>query len=111
MGNSAGDELTSWANETSLLVGLLSITTGAHLAAVYLGGWADGLGIEVDWARDPVGLLASDCLVLVKGIHARPLAMTEAVLRRLGATPDQIDRERARVREELMPIDQDTSRV
>ena len=39
------------------------------------------------------------------------LAMTEAVLRRLGATPDQIDRERARVREELMPVDQDTSRV
>jgi monovalent cation:H+ antiporter-2, CPA2 family len=33
------------------------------------------------------------------------LAMTEAVLRRLGATPDQIDRERARVREELMPLD------
>ena len=30
------------------------------------------------------------------------LAMTEAVLRRLGATPDQIDRERARVREELI---------
>lgn len=29
------------------------------------------------------------------------LAMTEAVLRRLGATPDQIDRERARVRDEL----------
>jgi CPA2 family monovalent cation:H+ antiporter-2 len=29
------------------------------------------------------------------------LAMTEAVLRRLGATPDQIDRERARVRSEL----------
>lgn len=29
------------------------------------------------------------------------LAMTEAVLRRLGATPDQIDREHARVREEL----------
>jgi CPA2 family monovalent cation:H+ antiporter-2 len=30
------------------------------------------------------------------------LAMTEAVLRRLGATPDQIDRERARVRAELV---------
>ena len=29
------------------------------------------------------------------------LAMTEAVLQRLGATPDQIDRERARVRQEL----------
>jgi CPA2 family monovalent cation:H+ antiporter-2 len=38
------------------------------------------------------------------------LAMTEAVLRRLGATPDQIDRERARVREELMPLDSDTQR-
>jgi CPA2 family monovalent cation:H+ antiporter-2 len=36
------------------------------------------------------------------------LAMTEAVLRRLGATPDQIDRERARVREELMPVEQPT---
>ena len=35
------------------------------------------------------------------------MAMTEAVLRRLGATPDQIDRERARVREELMPLDHD----
>jgi CPA2 family monovalent cation:H+ antiporter-2 len=35
------------------------------------------------------------------------LAMTEAVLRRLGATPDQIDRERARVREELMPVDRE----
>jgi CPA2 family monovalent cation:H+ antiporter-2 len=39
------------------------------------------------------------------------LAMTEAVLRRLGATPDQIDRERARVREELMPLDSVTRRV
>jgi CPA2 family monovalent cation:H+ antiporter-2 len=35
------------------------------------------------------------------------LAMTEAVLRRLGATPDQIDRERVRVREELMPVDRE----
>ena len=37
------------------------------------------------------------------------LAMTEAVLRRLGATPDQIDRERARVREELMPADRESA--
>lgn len=33
------------------------------------------------------------------------LAMTEAVLRRLGATPDQIDRERQRVHGELLGID------
>ena len=39
------------------------------------------------------------------------LAMTEAVLRRLGATPDQIDRERARVREELMPAHSETRQV
>jgi CPA2 family monovalent cation:H+ antiporter-2 len=32
------------------------------------------------------------------------LAMTEAVLRRLGATPDQIDRERHRVRAELFGV-------
>ena len=32
------------------------------------------------------------------------LAMTEAVLRRLGATPDQIDRERDRVRAELFQV-------
>ena len=29
------------------------------------------------------------------------LALTEAILRRLGATPDQIDRERERVRIDL----------
>jgi CPA2 family monovalent cation:H+ antiporter-2 len=33
------------------------------------------------------------------------LAMTEAVLRRLGATPDQIDRERRRVHDELIGDD------
>jgi CPA2 family monovalent cation:H+ antiporter-2 len=32
------------------------------------------------------------------------LAMTEAVLRRLGATPDQIDRERDRVRRDLFGV-------
>ena len=35
------------------------------------------------------------------------LAMTEAVLRRLGATPDQIDRERQRVHGELIGPDQE----
>ena len=35
-GNNAGDELTSWWNATSIVVGLLAIATGAFLAAVYL---------------------------------------------------------------------------
>jgi cytochrome d ubiquinol oxidase subunit II len=35
-GNSAGDEFTSWWNTTSVVVGLLAVTTGAFMAAVYL---------------------------------------------------------------------------
>jgi len=37
VGNAAGDELTSWTGPTSILVGLLSVAAGAHLAAVFLG--------------------------------------------------------------------------
>jgi cytochrome d ubiquinol oxidase subunit II len=37
VGNATGDELTSWANETSIVVGLLAVATGAHMAAVFLG--------------------------------------------------------------------------
>src|SRR5262245_15720133 len=35
-GNSAGDELTSWWNPTSIVVGVLAVSVGAFLAAVYL---------------------------------------------------------------------------
>jgi cytochrome d ubiquinol oxidase subunit II len=35
-GNAAGDRLTSWANPTAVLVGLLAMALGAFLAAVYL---------------------------------------------------------------------------
>jgi len=46
VGNSAGDELTSWANATSVLVGVLAIATGAHVAAVFLGADARRAGEE-----------------------------------------------------------------
>ncbi|MCU0308962.1 MAG: cytochrome d ubiquinol oxidase subunit II [Thermoleophilia bacterium] len=36
VGNATGDLVTSWANPTSLMIGLIAIATGAHLAAVYL---------------------------------------------------------------------------
>ncbi|HKB01056.1 MAG TPA: AAA family ATPase [Gemmataceae bacterium] len=49
-----------------------------QLAALYRAGWADGLGVEVEEARGATGLAPSDRLLLVKGIHARPLARTEA---------------------------------
>jgi hypothetical protein len=35
------------------------------------------------------------------------LALTEAILRRLGATPEQIDREHARVHQELIGLEAD----
>jgi cytochrome d ubiquinol oxidase subunit II len=36
VGNAEGDLATSWLNETSIFIGVLSVVTGAYLAAVYL---------------------------------------------------------------------------
>jgi hypothetical protein len=48
-----------------------------RLAEWYDKHWGDGLGAEVDWVRAPAGLGPSDRLLVMKGIHARPLATTE----------------------------------
>jgi CPA2 family monovalent cation:H+ antiporter-2 len=53
------------------------------------------------YLRDVPVLTAAGAEQVFSGEGEVALALTEAVLRRLGATPDQIDRERARVREEL----------
>ncbi|HXV04159.1 MAG TPA: cytochrome d ubiquinol oxidase subunit II [Gaiellaceae bacterium] len=45
VGNAAGDELTSWLNPTSLLVGTLAVASGAYVAAVYLAGDAARAGL------------------------------------------------------------------
>jgi cytochrome bd ubiquinol oxidase subunit II len=45
VGNAAGDPLTSWVNPTSVLIGVLAIVSGAHLAAVYLAGDAGRVGV------------------------------------------------------------------
>jgi cytochrome d ubiquinol oxidase subunit II len=37
LGNAAGDEWSSWTGPVPILVGLLAVATGAHLAAVFLG--------------------------------------------------------------------------
>jgi cytochrome d ubiquinol oxidase subunit II len=37
VGNAAGDEWSSWTGPVPLLVGLVAVATGAHLAAVFLG--------------------------------------------------------------------------
>ena len=53
------------------------------------------------YLRDVPPLKAAGAEQVFAGEGEVALAMTEAVLRRLGATADQIDRERARVRKEL----------
>jgi cytochrome bd ubiquinol oxidase subunit II len=46
VGNAAGDEITSWLNATSMLVGALAVVTSAYLAAVYLAGDARRMGSD-----------------------------------------------------------------
>jgi cytochrome d ubiquinol oxidase subunit II len=43
-GNAAGDQLTSWLNPTSAVVGVLAVATAAYLAAVFLAGDARRIG-------------------------------------------------------------------
>jgi cytochrome d ubiquinol oxidase subunit II len=38
VGNATGDPWSSWLNPTSVLIGVIAVLTGAHLAAVYLAG-------------------------------------------------------------------------
>jgi hypothetical protein len=49
-----------------------------QLANLYLNGWRDGLAIEIELLRDLSDVQPSDRILLIKGIHARSLAMTEA---------------------------------
>ena len=53
------------------------------------------------YVRELSALQKAGSEVVVSGEGEVALALTEAILRRLGATPDQIDRERERVRIEL----------
>lgn len=53
------------------------------------------------YVRELHDLREAGCEVVFSGEGEIALALTEAILRRLGATPDQIDRERERVRVEL----------
>jgi cytochrome d ubiquinol oxidase subunit II len=46
VGNAQGDEITSWLNGTSLLIGVLAVATAAYLAAVYLAADARRMGAD-----------------------------------------------------------------
>src|SRR5918999_564959 len=44
LGNAAGDEWSSWTGPLPLLTGLIAVATGAHIAAVFLGGESERAG-------------------------------------------------------------------
>jgi cytochrome bd ubiquinol oxidase subunit II len=44
LGNARGDEWGSWTGATSILIGVLAVATGAHLAAVFLGADSNRAG-------------------------------------------------------------------
>lgn len=54
------------------------------------------------YVRELPALRAAGAEVAVSGEREVALALTEAILRGLGATPEQIDRDRERVRAELV---------
>jgi len=56
------------------------------------------------YLRDVPPLRTAGAEQVFSGEGEVALAMTEAVLRRLGATPDQVDRERDRVRADLFRV-------
>ena len=49
-----------------------------QLCKLFLDGWRDGLAVEIELPRDLSDVPPSDRILLIKGIHARSLAMTEA---------------------------------
>ena len=83
VGNAAGDAFTSWTGPVPVLVGLLAVATGAHLAAVFLG--ADSLR-----AGRPDLVSAFRVRALVSGVAAGALAIGGLVVVNSDA-PDLFD--------------------
>ena len=50
VGNAAGDAFASWTELTSLLIGVLSVAAGAHVAAVFLGADSQRAGQQISSA-------------------------------------------------------------
>jgi cytochrome bd ubiquinol oxidase subunit II len=81
VGNAEGDLVTSWLNETSIVIGAIAVATGAYLAAVYLAADAVRLGrmelarafrVRALWAGLVAGAVAIAGLPIVHE-DARPI--------------------------------------
>jgi monovalent cation:H+ antiporter-2, CPA2 family len=66
--------------------------------------------VRSSYLRDVAQLKQVGAQQVFTGEGEVAMAMTEAVLRGLGATPEQIDRERARAREDLFGAAGDVAR-
>ncbi|HXH07895.1 MAG TPA: cation:proton antiporter [Vicinamibacterales bacterium] len=95
-------EAAGLARAASLILSAAGMSIGAETIRT-----ARALNPEVHvlartaYLRDAAALQAAGADDVFSGEGEVALAMTEAILRRLGATPEQVDRERARVRREL----------
>jgi cytochrome d ubiquinol oxidase subunit II len=83
VGNAAGDAWGSWTGATPILVGLLAVATGAHLAAVFLGADAHRAG-------RPELMDAFRARALLSGAAAGALAIAGLVVVS-GDSPDLFD--------------------
>jgi cytochrome d ubiquinol oxidase subunit II len=71
VGNAAGGQFSSWLNPTSLLVGVLAVTTAAYLAAVFLCADATKLGdqgLEEQFRRRALGAGIVAGVIAVAGL-------------------------------------------
>jgi cytochrome bd ubiquinol oxidase subunit II len=71
VGNAAGGQFSSWLNPTSLLVGVLGVTTAAYLAAVFLCADATRLGdqgLEEQFRRRALGAGIVAGVIAVAGL-------------------------------------------
>jgi cytochrome d ubiquinol oxidase subunit II len=71
VGNAAGSQFSSWLNPTSLLVGVLAVTTAAYLAAVFLCADATRLGdqaLEEQFRRRALGAGIVAGIIAVAGL-------------------------------------------
>jgi cytochrome d ubiquinol oxidase subunit II len=80
VGNASGDLVSSWLNETSILVGIMFVVTAAHLAAVYLAADAARLG-------EPELVAAFRTRALVTGVCSGAVALAGLVVVRDDARP------------------------